>query len=538
VAFRGGINSLTLHGVTGWVWDTDKPGVPVSLLVLVDGVLVGRVLANRLRDDLVRQHVGDGRHAFDLPFEPPLSPTEDQVVEVQRESDGLHLKNSPMTLRATGAFDEAARALVTRLIGSPTEVRDISERLTFLERETSRLRQTYANVRDDVWTAQERRRRGRADPTTTIGRITPEASAPTRLRALVIDKRPPVADRDGGSRALLSHIEALQRLGHDVTFAPLNLAGPMDALEAAGVRTCATPLYGTIEDVLRTHRNRFDVVYLHRLDAAGRYGGLVRHYQNRARIVFSVADLGFLRLLAQAKVEQLPELEAQAGQLRLAELSACWAADRVITHSLVEAEVLRRNMRPEKVHVVPPAIAVAPVETPFADRLDVAFIGSYGHQPNIDAARFIADALAPQLRTEDPVIHCLLVGSDLPANFEHLKQENLHVVGHVPRLYDVFEQVRLTMAPLAYGAGVKIKVLESLAAGIPCVCTPVAAEGLELPALLKARTIGEPRALPALIRTLHEDEGLNTACAEAGLAYMRRLASPEVVDDLLRRAIA
>jgi O-antigen biosynthesis protein len=539
VAFRGGINSLTLQGVTGWAWDEERPGAPATLLVSVNGALVGRVLANRLRQDLVKLEVGDGRHAFDLPFSPALSPSEEHVVEIQREADGLHLKNSPMVLRPTGDFDAAKRQMMSDILGAPTEEAAVRERLEFLEREATRLRQVYANIRDDVWTADTERRLSRADPHALVGVAAPTGAAATaRRRALVIDKRPPTQDRDGGSNALLSHIGSLKRLGYEVTFAPLTLSGEMDHLEAAGVHACAAPLYPTIEDVLRAHRNRFDVVYLHRLDAASRYTALVRHYQPRARIVFSVADLGFLRLQRQAEVEQLPELAAQAQRLRIAELSACWAADAVITHSPAEAEVLKGQMRPQKVHVVPPAVAVEPTATPFAERDGVAFIGAYGHQPNVDAAHFIAQTLAPQLRAQEPAIRVFLVGSEPPPALERLEQENLHLIGHVPHLSEVFDRVRVTVAPLAYGAGIKIKVLDSLSEGVPCVCTPVAAEGLDLPPLLKTHTVGAPDALAGLIRALHEDEALNRACAEAGLEFMERLARRDVVDDLLRRAVA
>ncbi|RZJ96057.1 MAG: glycosyltransferase [Brevundimonas sp.] len=538
MAFRGGINSLTLQGVTGWAWDDERPGVPVTLLVSVDGALVGRVLANRLRQDLVKLEFGDGRHAFDLPFAPTLAPDREYVVEVLRESDGLPLKNSPMTLRPTADFDEARQRLLTEVLGAPTDEEAVRDRLVFLEREATRLRRLYANIRDDVWASEAERRLSRADPEAMAGVAAPQPSADARRRALVIDKRPPQPERDGGSNALLSHIGSLKRLGYDVTFAPLTLSGDMTHLEAGGVRTCSAPMYPTVEDVLLAHRNRFDVVYLHRLDAASRYTALVRHHQPRARIVYSVADLAFLRMKRQAEIEQLPELEARAGRIRINELSACWAADSVITHSPAEAEVLRTNMRPGKVHVVPPAVAAAPTQKPFAERSGVAFIGSYGHQPNVDAAHLIARSLAPALRAEAPEIRIFLVGSDMPDIVARLEQDNLSPIGHVPELSGVFERVRLTVAPLAYGAGIKIKVLDSLSEGVPCVCTPMAAEGLDLPPVLWRHTVGEIDDLPRLIRALHDDEALNHACAEAGVAFIETLCGRDAVDALMRKALA
>ena len=58
-------------------------------------------------------------------------------------------------------------------------------------------------------------------------------------------------------------------------------------------------------------------------------------------------------------------------------------------------------------------------------------------------------------------------------------------MGYIKDLTEIFDRVRLTVAPLNFGAGIKGKVIESLAAGIPCVCTPLAAEGLDFPTALR-----------------------------------------------------
>ena len=55
------------------------------------------------------------------------------------------------------------------------------------------------------------------------------------------------------------------------------------------------------------------------------------------------------------------------------------------------------------------------------------------------------------------------------------------MVGFVPDLTDFMHQLRCTIAPLRYGAGLKGKILESFAHGLPCVMSEVAAEGFRLP---------------------------------------------------------
>jgi glycosyltransferase involved in cell wall biosynthesis len=77
----------------------------------------------------------------------------------------------------------------------------------------------------------------------------------------------------------------------------------------------------------------------------------------------------------------------------------------------------------------------------------------------------------------------------------------------------LWHRVRVSAAPLRFGAGIKGKVLDSLAHGVPCVCTPIAAEGLSLPPDL---IVGDAAAMAACLWHLHEDAAANAAAA-AGL---------------------
>src|SRR5207248_6443440 len=98
-----------------------------------------------------------------------------------------------------------------------------------------------------------------------------------------------------------------------------------------------------------------------------------------------------------------------------------------------------------------------------------------------DAAKWAAREIMPVLREQVSDIELLLVGSDMPDEVAALAAPDVVPVGHVPSLDEIFARVRLTIAPLRYGAGLQGKVIDSMAAGIPCVMTSVAAEGLDLP---------------------------------------------------------
>jgi glycosyltransferase involved in cell wall biosynthesis len=361
------------------------------------------------------------------------------------------------------------------------------------------------------------------------------------LRALVVDDLTPNADRDAGSLALLSHMLAMQGLGYAVSFAAAQGVPPesRDAavLERQGITVYRAPYYASVEEVLRRQAHCFDVIYLHRVSTASAYFSLARQHHPRARIVYSVADLHHVRVARQAALEQRPELMAESRRLRLLECTAAWSADAVITHSTMEAELLRQAVPGANVHVVPWAMPVQPTTVPLAARRGVAFIGGFAHTPNCDAARYLAETIMPLVWQTHPEIEALLAGSAMPGAIAALARPGIAVLGAVPNLSDVFDRVRLTVAPLRYGAGVKGKVLSSFAAGIPCVMTPTAAEGIALPQPLDHLVATDAAAFAAIIIQLHAGQTPYRAASAAGLSLIETGFNAARVSEALGAAI-
>lgn len=68
----GAIDRIYDHRVTGWAWDRRLPNEPIEVEITVDGVAVAHGKADRLREDLANNGVGDGKHAFDIRVDQPL----------------------------------------------------------------------------------------------------------------------------------------------------------------------------------------------------------------------------------------------------------------------------------------------------------------------------------------------------------------------------------------------------------------------------------------------------------------------------------
>ena len=65
---KGNLDLVNLRQAAGWAQEDTQPDVPVSLLVIDNDKLIGRILANRYREDLESAGIGSGRHGFDFQY--------------------------------------------------------------------------------------------------------------------------------------------------------------------------------------------------------------------------------------------------------------------------------------------------------------------------------------------------------------------------------------------------------------------------------------------------------------------------------------
>jgi hypothetical protein len=88
----GSISPPDRHQINGWAADMERPNEPVELVILVDGVEVGRPLADQLRKDMSsRPEFGDGRHGLAFRFREALSAERDHEIEIKFANHGKNL---------------------------------------------------------------------------------------------------------------------------------------------------------------------------------------------------------------------------------------------------------------------------------------------------------------------------------------------------------------------------------------------------------------------------------------------------------------
>lgn len=177
------------------------------------------------------------------------------------------------------------------------------------------------------------------------------------------------------------------------------------------------------------------------------------------------------------------------------ELALLRGVDVGLSYSATEIAVVESHNGPDgRMARLPWIIDVQKSIPPFAARQDIAFLGGYRHLPNVDAVEFFVTEVMPLLQERLPEVRFLIYGSNLPASFDRLASDRVILKGFVRDVAEVFSNCRVFVVPLRFGAGVKGKVMDSIAAGVPAVLSPIAVEGIPLAdgtSVSIARTPGE-----------------------------------------------
>ncbi len=197
--------------------------------------------------------------------------------------------------------------------------------------------------------------------------------------------------------------------------------------------------------------------------------------------------------------------------------------DVVVVFTDRDADAVRGFFADARVKVVPlgAEVPTRPLNPRGGSPPTLLFVGSFVHTPNVDAAVRLARDIFPRLRDTFPELMLNLVGHAPTSEVRALVAPRIAVHGDVPDVTPYVEQAAVFVAPLGLGGGMRIKVLEALAAGKAVVASPRAVEGIcAVPGehLLLAESDEE---FAAAVAQLVRDPARRSAIGEAAHAWAR-----------------
>jgi GT2 family glycosyltransferase/glycosyltransferase involved in cell wall biosynthesis len=372
---------------------------------------------------------------------------------------------------------------------------------------------------------------------------------------LVFDPFLPAYDRSSGQRRLLEVLRILRAGGHHVTYYAANAAdrdryGPV--LSRLGIAAWGPePGRRPVGAVAAAHydavfnpglaplaaQRAYDTVLLSSWSVAEALLPEVRRLLPAATAIVDSVDVHFVREERGARVLGDAAAMAAARRTRAREMAVYRAADSVWAVTPDDAEAIRREGGVGHIAVVPNIHEVCDPGPPFGEREGLVFVANFSHPPNYDALVWWCEEVGPALEERLGGLCLTVVGYDPCGDGAALARPGVRVVGWVPDLRPWLHAARVFVAPLRFGAGMKGKVGEALAAGTPVVATSVAAEGMGITPGVHALVADDPGAFADAICALYTDEARWGGLAEAGRRLVAERYSPTAVAPVVLEAV-
>ena len=362
-------------------------------------------------------------------------------------------------------------------------------------------------------------------------------------RVLVIDDFLPHAGLGQGMPRAGALLRCLVELGYVVTFVPVQtnrFGADVSEFQQMGIEVLTGGQ--ALRSELAARAGLFDVAVVSR-PVNAELMPLVRTLNPAAAIVYDAEAIYAFRTIRQAYYEGSPLPTAEAEALVESEVSLVDEADLVLVVSVEDQQAMQRR-RPERDVVVWGDCVEMSKDPPgFSARHDILFVAYLGSSPNADAARYFLEEVFPLIRSQ---LDCrlILVGADPTEEVVALASSlasSVELVGFADDLRPYYDGCRLFVAPHRYAAGLPHKVVEAIAAGIPCVVSAVLAGQLEFTDGAEAMVGCSAEELARKVVELYQDRELWERVQAKSMQVVReryeRAAARRALGECVERAV-
>ena len=352
-----------------------------------------------------------------------------------------------------------------------------------------------------------------------------------KQRVLVLDHCTPTPDADAGSITVFNLLMLLREMGFQVTFIAednfLYMPKETAALQKRGIEVLYAPFNLSVKDHLSQFDKKYDLAFLFRPTVIEKHFADIKRISPQTKVLYHTVDLHFLRMLREAELSGDESILESARKMKSRELKAIKLADGSIVHSAKELDIVTELVPGANLHVFPLIMDPDEGDIPFSDRHGVMFIGGYQHTPNVDAVVYFANEVMPILRNLVPGIKFYIIGSNAPDSVSCLAGDDIIVSGFIEKLSPFINTMRLSVAPLRYGAGIKGKIGTAMVAGLPVIGTNIAVEGMYLTDGENVVVANTPIEFAKAVAELYDNKEKWTKIRNNGLKFAKENWSAE-----------
>ncbi len=370
-----------------------------------------------------------------------------------------------------------------------------------------------------------------------------------RAHVLVIDDRLPNAGLGSGFGRMEEMCRDLHRSPFAVSFYPTCGCAGAETVGELGIET----IDGDLEAWLDDPGTHLDAVVISRPHNWERYAASVRRRFPFAPLIYDAEALFHRRFAQSAELTSDKALRrsyrAQYASARELEERIARDADHLVCVSTAEGEILRDFAPRTPIDcMTATARGIEVTENGFEQRAPrVLFVAGWmagPASPNVDALSWFAEQVVPRVAARVPECEIVVTGANPPAEALRHASPHVQLVGFVDDLAGLYASSRVAVAPIRFGAGVKIKTIEAVQYGVPVVATSLGAEGIELDHPDAVATVGDASAFADALIELLRDERAWAARRSAAVAQARAWAGAarrswlDIVQDVLERGVS
>ena len=359
-----------------------------------------------------------------------------------------------------------------------------------------------------------------------------------RRAILYIDQQILTPERDSGSRRATELLRILRGMRYEVAFAAEE--GDPFSEDADRLRQEGTMVLGSarsIEAFIDQEGDWLECIFLARAHVARRWQGWLSKHHPAIPIVFDTVDLHHVRERRQAELTGSTRAMQQAHLTEATEMGLLRECTATLVVSEVEREYLLSRAHSAAVFTVGNIHRPARGLPGFSERSGLVFVGNFLHTPNVDGLLWFLDEVWPLLAEDIRAVGLDVVGHYPPKEVLRSAGTGVTIRGWVPDIEPLLRSARVSIAPLRYGAGVKGKVSEAWAFGLPVVGTAIAMEAMldpESPAYLVGDT---PVEFVRQLERTYRDESTWRPASEAGLRLVEERSCPALAAATLKRVL-
>ncbi|MFV9504556.1 MAG: glycosyltransferase family 4 protein [Oscillochloridaceae bacterium umkhey_bin13] len=235
-------------------------------------------------------------------------------------------------------------------------------------------------------------------------------------------------------------------------------------------------------------------------------------------------------------------LDLEARRLRRYEAAICARFDALLAVSEPDLHFLQLAAAEIGVSLPPTTVVpiavdarAAPPITRIDQPLTILSMATMFWPPNVDGVLWFANEVYPLVQREIPAVRFAIVGARPPAQVRRLAERDpsIAVTGYVDDPQPYLEQAAALIVPVRAGGGMRVKILEALARGLPIVSTTIGYEGIDLHPGEHLLVGDTPQAFAAALIAILRDPALGRQLAAAGRRiaedhYDWRVVNPQV----------